>query len=592
MSNQIFTMHEAVLGFGGRNILDGISLAIYPEDRICLVGRNGEGKSTLCKAITGELSLDAGKRWILPGIRFGYLPQNFADDFAGSIGDFLLRACSRDGEEDVEYKINKVAIPLGIDLEKMTNELSGGQARRVYLASALLNEPDLLILDEPTNHLDIETIKWLEDYIAGYQGAVICISHDRTFLKKISRKTFWLEQGGLLTSNRGYEGFEDWSISIYEQREREFAKLQKKLDQEEVWRNQGVTARRKRNQRRLAELYELRNAMRQQKAMLKKQGASISHQLDDPFGAKSKLVLELQNVNYKELINDFSITIVRGDKIGLIGPNGCGKSTLLKMMIKELEPDSGKIKIAKHLNITYYDQMRADIDMEDTLWEALAGDSDYVKVGGKEMHVVAYLKQFMFDPKQAKEKVITLSGGQLGRLMLAKVLANPGSLLILDEPTNDLDIDTLDMIQEILDQYTGTLIVVSHDRDFLDRIVAKTLIFENKKIVEFYGSYNEYVADVPKKVVKEEKHKYKEAQSVSSKLSYKVKYELENLPRRIEECEGKISEISGLIADPNFYNNSPVEFQLAAEELKSVREKHEELWRRWLELDKMLEELE
>ncbi len=589
MSYPIFSLKKANLSFGGKNILEGVDIDIYDRDRICLVGKNGEGKSTLLKLINDELQLDAGERWILPGIKIGYLPQSFFEEFHNTVEHFLLSSFSKDELESKQYQVDMITGPMKINKDKHLNQLSGGQLRRAFLAKALITGPDLLLLDEPTNHLDIKTIEWLESYLSVYKGAVICISHDRTFLRNISNKIFWLDRSKIRTLNKGYGSFDDWSIEVYEQHQRELVKLSKKLAEEESWRNKGVTARRKRNQRRLKELHGLRNKMREDKASIKVLSEKIEYMGSDIF-KKSKLVLEIENLSYsnedKKIINNLNMVLARGDKLGLIGPNGSGKTTLLNIITGSLAPTLGRVKLGKNVDITYYDQKRSDLNPDDTIWKALCpSGSDYIKVGEELIHVASYLKNFMFDPKILRNKVSTLSGGQANRLMLAKVLANPTSLLILDEPTNDLDMDTLDMIQDILYDYKGTLILVSHDRDFLDRIVVKSLIFDGDgEVDEFYGSYLDYTSATSPKLANKVIKKHVEKQS-SNKISFKIKHELETIPKMIEDIEIEITAIEKELSNPELYAQNEAKFLDLSTQAGNKKSELDYLWKRWNELE-------
>ncbi|MFN8912279.1 MAG: ABC-F family ATP-binding cassette domain-containing protein, partial [Alphaproteobacteria bacterium] len=570
-----------------------IEFSIYEGDKIALIGKNGEGKSTLMKMIAGIHEPDGGLIWTMPGIKVGYLPQNFDYSKDKKTYEYIGESLEKTGE-DLTYKIDMLAEPLGIDKNKRLSQLSGGELRRVYLAKALLDEPDLLMLDEPTNHLDIATIEWLEGYVNSYQGAMCLISHDRTFLANVSQKMMWIDRGDIHIAKKGYKYFEEWSIELLEQEQREVERLRRKLTEEEQWKIQGVTARRKRNQKRLSDLYELRDKMRAAKGALNKKTQEIANH---EFGQiqKSKLLAELENVtvsiNKRNLIQDFSLTITKGEKIGIIGPNGCGKTTLLSLITGQLEPEIGRIKIAKNTTVSYYDQHRVALNPEDSLWETLCPNGgDHIQVGDGTKHVIAYLKNFMFDPKTSKDSVSTLSGGQANRLMLAKILASPGSLLILDEPTNDLDVDTLDMLQDILWGYKGTLIVVSHDRDFLDRLVTRTLIFEgNAKIVEYFGSYMEYKAQslTKKMPIAKNKIKYEKSERVesSNKISFKIKHELEMLPKQIEVLELENSHIEEQLSNDALYTKNPQLFTSLSDQLAQNNKKLQELWDRWAELE-------
>jgi ATP-binding cassette subfamily F protein uup len=595
MTYPILSLKKTELSFGGKNILNGVDIDIYNRDRICLVGKNGEGKSTLLKVICDDLQLDVGERWILPGLKVGYLPQQFFESFTSTVEDFLLEAFSKEEVELKRYQVDVMIAPLQIDKTSHLDTLSGGQLRRVFLAKALIQEPDLILLDEPTNHLDISTIEWLEHYLAAYKGAVICISHDRSFLRNISNKVFWLDRGLIRTLNKGYSYFDDWSIDVYEQQQRELTKLSRKLAEEEDWRHKGVTARRKRNQRRLTELYKLRERMRVDKASMKALGNKIEYIQSDLF-KKSKLVVQIENLSFsigdKTIIKPFNMLLAKGDKIGLIGPNGSGKTTLLNLITGALAPTGGRVKLGKNIDITYYDQKRSDLDPDETMWSTLSPNGgDYIQVGENLLHVVSYLKSFMFDPKTARDKVCTLSGGQANRLMLAKVLANPGSLLILDEPTNDLDMDTLDMVQEILSEYKGTLIVVSHDRDFLDRIVNKSLIFDGRgEVTEFYGSYEEYIASTYRNkpaetACKAETRDEKAAKPIEpGKVSFKIKHELETIPKLIESIEKEVENIEEELADPELYAKDKDKFLDLSQKVANKKSELEYLWMRWDEL--------
>lgn len=595
MSKPIFYLKDAMLSFGVKPLFDNLSLVLYNRDRVCLVGRNGEGKSSLFKVIAGIYEVDAGQKWALPGIKVSYLPQAIESetDMQQTVGEFVLQGLDNPQDEHHQYLVDIVLAPLKLDKNQALIYLSGGMLRRALLAKTLISEPDILLLDEPTNHLDIEVIEWLEGYLNSYKGAIICISHDRSFLRNISNKTFWLDRGSIRSNDKGYEHFEEWSLQILEWEQKELQRLGKKLELEEQWKIQGVSGRRKRNQKRLGDLFALREKIRKGKAQ---RNVLLNKIHLDPLTPElsSKMVAEFKNVSKeyegKYVVKELSMRIMRGDKIGIIGANGTGKTSFLRLLVGDEQPDSGRVRLGKTVEFTYYDQKRTQFDPDDTLWETLCDEGgDHIKVGQRMMHVVGYLKNFLFDPKQARDKVSTLSGGQLNRLLLAKALASPGSLLILDEPTNDLDMDTLDMIKDILYDYAGTLIIVSHDRDFLDSLTTKLLYFSGHgQVEEFIGSCNELkiahqkVMLATKKLV--DKSPINSSAKAVSKLTYKVQYELDNLPDKIALLEQQISELEVLL-DAELYTNHPDEFADKAKTLEEAKAELHQAWDRWNELE-------
>ena len=502
----LLALEDIYLTVGSRLLFSGVNLHISEGDKICLVGRNGAGKTTLMRLIMQELETDSGKRFLLPGCRIGYLAQQVDFKPEQMVRDFVMHGLPlAERTDEMAHRAEMVISPLGLDPDAPMGHLSGGQLRRAALAQALVDEPDILLLDEPTNHLDLEATLWLEQYLARTRSAIICVSHDRAFLNAFTHRVFWIDHGSVRSCPVGYADFDDWAEKILESEARTLANMQKKLEQELDWTQGGVTARRKRNMRRMNELHRLRDKLKKDKAAY---NAKIQAIDIDPLKPtpSSKIVAEFKHVTKTftrdgrkiRILDDFSRRILKGDRIGILGRNGSGKSTFLKMLIGELEPDTGLVFRSKKIDLAYFDQHRTALDPKNSLWRTLAPNSDYVYIGSGEdrrpKHVAAYLKDFLFDPKRARDEVGTLSGGMQNRLMLARTLINPGNLMILDEPTNDLDMDTLDMLQEILASYQGTLIIVSHDRDFLDRTVTEVLAFEGQAQIDSYiGGYTDYL---------------------------------------------------------------------------------------------------
>ena len=499
----LLSVRDAMIRYSEVPVFENLTFNIHERSRIALVGKNGAGKSTLMNIITGAQDLDEGERWEEPGTTIGYLRQDITPKEGERVFDYIFAEIDEGERELHAYKVDIVAEALHLDVEAQMTRLSGGQLRRAGLARALVEEPDILLLDEPTNHLDLEAIEWLEGYLKNYRGTLLVVSHDRTFLSNVTNQVFWLDRGQLKISPRGFAFFDEWSEMLLEQEERELKNRKAVVAQEVEWASRGVKARRKRNIRRLELMREARDKLKADEAAHRRATAKINIEAPKTIENSSKIVGEFYKV-YKafeeegktiSILNGFSFRLQRGDRIGILGKNGSGKTTFLKLLLKELEPDKGRVKTRKELEFSYFDQKRSDLDPTDTLKKTLSpGGGDYIDVMGKQRHVCGYLKDFMFDPGRAQDKVSQLSGGQKNRLMLAKILANPKTCLILDEPTNDLDMDTLDMLEEILCQYKGTLIVVSHDRDFLDQTVTKILAFEGDgKIESVVGGYSDYL---------------------------------------------------------------------------------------------------
>ena len=599
MNMPLLQLKNAEITFGGKPIFSELNLQIFMDEKICLVGRNGCGKSSLLKVMAKEIELDKGELFFNSKSSLGYLPQTITFDQQFTVYDYVLKGIDlleHESLEEKKYLADIILSNLGLHGNIFMYRLSGGKLRRVALAKALVSKPSLLLLDEPTNHLDISSIEWLEEYLINYQGSFVCISHDREFLKNISKKTFWLDRSKLKVNNHGFSEFEQWYNTHLEQEEHELQKLDKKMQQENLWLQQGVTARRKRNQGRLKDLYALRAQLKNDKNNFQQAGANIKlPSLSSNMAGK--MVLEMQNVSFtypnahKPMINNFSIRILRGEKIGIMGRNGAGKTTFLKLIMQEISPAIGTIKLGSNVEISYIDQKRITLDPRLTLWQTMASSGgDTIIVNGRPKHVASYLKDFLFNSEQINSPVETLSGGEANRLLLAKILANPGNLLILDEPTNDLDIDTLDMLEELLSQYSGTLLVVSHDREFLERVVTRTVIFEPGKITDFIGGYYNY-KNQAKEIKKNNLIKKEPPANTNkiSKLSYKFKHELENLPSKIEAFNTEITEIETKLSDNNLYQQNNQQFSELTEKLIALKHQLDKAESRWFELEEMKE---
>ncbi len=602
----ILSVQDALVTFGNVPLFKDLTFNIQAGTRVSLVGKNGAGKSTLMNIITGARDLDDGERWILDGLKIGYLQQEVHYKPGQTVYDFIFETFGEGHEEwERDYKIDMVVTPLDLHIDERMEVLSGGQLRRAALARALVEEPDLLLLDEPTNHLDLVIIEWLENYLKNYQGSIICISHDRTFLANISNTIFWLDRGRLKVCPKGFGYFEEWSTLLIEQEERELANRQKFVEAESEWASRGVKARRKRNVRRVEMVKLAREQLKADLSSFRKMMGKIKVEMVD-VEMTSRIVCEFYNVSKtffedgreKVILKNFHLRIQKGDKIGILGKNGSGKTTFLKMLIGEVEPDSGSVKRKKELEFSYFDQKRKDLKDDLTLWKTLCPEGgDHVDVMGKARHVCGYLKDFLFDPAKAHHAVGTLSGGQKNRLMLAKILANPKTCLILDEPTNDLDMDTLDMLEDIISQYNGTLIVVSHDRDFLDQTVTKIIAFEGDGLVDgVVGGYSDYLEKkrsekTEEPVIEIKKQLKKEAETnekvSAKKLSFKLQHELDTLPEKMKCMETTIDHLTNMLGDPAFYARDAQAFLKTTHELEKLKEELAKAEIRWLELDEM-----
>ncbi|WP_264048668.1 ABC-F family ATP-binding cassette domain-containing protein [Methylobacterium flocculans] len=596
----LLTLQDVALTFGGTPLIERAELAISPGERTCLVGRNGSGKSTLMKIAAGLVEPDRGTRFIQPGTTIRYLAQE--PDFSGfeTTLDFVESGLNHD---DDAYRARYLLESLGLTGAENPKSLSGGEGRRVALAQALAPEPDILLLDEPTNHLDLPAIEWLESELKSVRGALVLISHDRRFLSALSKTTVWLDRGVTRRIEQGFSTFETWRDAFFEEEERDRHKLERKIADEEHWLRYGVTARRKRNVRRLGNLHALRKERRDDRRPVGT--ATMTSTEAESSGA---LVIEAKHAakayGPRRIVDDLSLRVMRGDRLGIVGANGAGKTTLINLLTGQAAPDSGSVTLGTNLKMMLLDQARAVLEPSMTVTEVLTGGSgDSVIVGGVSRHVVGYLKDFLFAPEQARTPVSVLSGGERNRLLIARALAQPANLLVLDEPTNDLDLETLDLLQEMLADYSGTLILVSHDRDFLDRVVGSVLVSEGEgRWVEYAGGYTDMVAQRGEGVQARsaaragksdagggarERTKAGEAAAPAGKpkLGFKDQHELKTLPDRMKKLESDIAKLREVLADPGLYARDPARFSKASDLLAAAEAELSRSEDRWLELE-------
>jgi ATP-binding cassette subfamily F protein uup len=598
MPAPLLTLQDVHLTIGTTPLLDGAELFVEPGERLCLVGRNGSGKSTLLKIAAGMLEPDSGRRFAQPDATIRYLPQE--PDLSGYPDTLAYVAGGLAPGDDVS-RAHYLLGMLGLSGSESIDALSGGQARRAALARVLAPEPDILLLDEPTNHLDLPAIEWLEGELTAMSGALVLISHDRRFLERLSRATVWLDRGKTQRLDRGFSGYEAWRDQLLEEEERDRQKLNRKIVAEEHWVRYGVTARRKRNVRRMALLGELRRERREARRQLGQVSFSVSE-----AGSAGTRVIEARGISKsygdKPVVTDFSTRILRGDRIGVIGSNGAGKTTLLKLLTKRLEPDTGEVIHGTNIALVTLDQSRALLDGQASLKEVLTGGhGDKVEVGGQMRHVMSYMQDFLFLPEQAGTPVEVLSGGERARLLLAKALAKPGNLLVLDEPTNDLDLETLDLLEEMIDEYPGTVLLVSHDRDFLDRTVTAILYAEGDgRFTEYAGGYTDMVAQrgggveaaKPEKEKKEKSAPRAKADAPRRKLSFNDKHALEKLPGQIDKLSKEIEKLHAELADPALYAKDPSRVTKLSDRLTAAEAERTAAEDRWLELETLREEIE
>ena len=603
MAAPLLQLTGIALTFGGAPLLEGIDLMVSAGERLCLVGRNGSGKSTLLRIAAGLVEPDSGAIFRRSDATIRYLPQE--PDFSGfaRVSDYVEAGLGPNDDRDApRYLVEQ----LGLRGDNNPVELSGGEARRAALARVLAPSPDILLLDEPTNHLDLPAIEWLEAELAARKGALVIISHDRRFLANLSRVTVWLDRGKLRRSERGFAAFETWRDEVLAEEERERHKLDRKIEAEEHWMRYGVTARRKRNMRRVAGLAALRQSRRDARRAA---GTVVMSAAEaERSGA---LVIEVKGVSKtytgRPVVADFSARILRGDRIGIVGPNGSGKTTLVNLLTGALAPDSGSIRLGANLEMASLDQRRESLDPAWTVSEALTGGrGDTVMIAGRAKHVVGYMRDFLFAPEQARTPLRVLSGGERGRLMLARALAKPSNVLVLDEPTNDLDLETLDVLEEMIGEYAGTVLLISHDRDFLDRVVDTVIVPEgNGKWLEYAGGYTDMLAqrgdDVRRRVVKPEvkavapveaKLPRAAAASAKRKLNFNEKHALETLPARIATLGAEIGRLQAILADTTLYARDRGAFNHASSAMTAMQAELAAAEERWLELELLRDEIE
>ncbi len=573
-----------------------LDLAIAPRDRLALIGRNGAGKSTLLRLIAGSIDADQGIRAVRPGTRIVTLEQDpFFTGFA-TLMDFALHG----DDAPPRHEVEAIAGQLGIDLSRSADSASGGERRRAALARALASDPDLLLLDEPTNHLDLAAIEWLESWLQRFNGAFVAISHDRTFLTRLTKATLWIERGSIRRKDIGFGGYDAWTEQVFAEEARAADKMDAKLKIEAHWLERGVTARRKRNQGRLAKLWEMRA---QRAAMLSPAGTAKLALASDDVKTRAVIVADKvtksfgENGSKRTIIKDFTLRITRGDRIGLVGSNGAGKTTLLKLLTGEIAPDSGIVTLANSLEAVNIDQQRSLMSPDKRVRDVLAEGGDWIDVRGVRKHIHGYLKDFMFDPGLVEARVGTLSGGERSRLLLAREFARFSNLLVLDEPTNDLDLETLDLLQEVISDYDGTVLIVSHDRDFLDRTVTVTLGLDGTGKVDIVaGGYADWVKQRQTRAVapvaaKSTANAAPPAQPVrKARLSYKDQRDYEVLPGQIEAFDAAIARDETALGDPQLYAKSPARFAALSAALDKARAAKDAAELRWLELAELIEE--
>ena len=590
----LLSLLDVYVGFGGPPVLDRLNLQIEAGERVCLLGRNGAGKTTLMRVAAGESQPDSGTVSVPDGVRLARLTQEIPDTLPGTVREIVAGGLSdadpaEDWEKDI--RVDDLVARLGLPEDRAFDDLSGGLKRRCLLARALASDPGLLLLDEPTNHMDLDSILWMEEFLLERRTPLLFVTHDRAFLRRMANRILELDRGKLTSWSCDYDTYLVRKEELFEAEERQRAAFEKKLTQEEAWSRRSPGARRTKSNARMEALKRLR----EQRAGMRTATGSAKMEISEAERSGVRVV-EAEKIAFaypggNPVIRDFSLNLSRGDKVGLIGPNGAGKTTLVRMLLGQLAPTSGSIKFGTKLEVVYFDQMRGQIDDTRTVAENIAGDSDTVEVQGRSRHVISYLQDFLFEPSRARSKAKVLSGGERNRLLLARLFTKPANVLVLDEPTNDLDAETLDVLEDILVDYSGTLIVVSHDRDFLDNVVTSTLVFEGDSIVtEHVGGYSDWRAEVARLAAARRATQAKPAESAPkgpspAKLSNKERKELETLPARIEQLEAEQADLTAQLGDPDLYKDGGAKAAGLQKRLQEAESEHAASLARWMELD-------
>ncbi|MCH9698083.1 MAG: ATP-binding cassette domain-containing protein [Gammaproteobacteria bacterium] len=623
---------KAFLAYGMQPLLDNADFQIESGERVALLGRNGEGKSTLLKLIAGDAQLDSGELWKQPDIRITRLNQDLEWPVQATVYDVVAQGFGEIGEWigsyhaltrieslskaemdqlsalqhkidahngwDVEARINNYLQGMGLAEDRKISELSGGMQRRVSMSGALVAEPDLLLLDEPTNHLDIEAIDWLEQQCIGFSGGILFVTHDRTFLGNLATRIIDLDRGQLTSWPGNYDTYQRRKAEALDAQAKAEAEFDKKLAAEEVWIRQGIKARRTRNEGRVRALKKMRSEHSQRRV----QQGTVNFSVEQSVQS-GKLVIEAKHISFcyddKPIFKDFSTVIMRGDKVGLIGPNGIGKTTLLNVFLQQQKPDKGKLKLGTNLEIAYSDQLRAQLDPQQSIIDCVGEGRDMLTIGKRTVHVMTYLQEFLFSPQRVRQPLSSLSGGEKNRVMLARLFTKPANLLVLDEPTNDLDVETLEILEDLLVSFEGTVLLVSHDRTFLDNVVTSSIVFEgNAQVNEYVGGYSDWLRQrqkppsTPAKTqlsTQTERSKPTRQTSKQNKLSYKQQLELDELPEKIAELESQQNEFNELISKPDFYNGNQEHIKTTLEKAKAIEQQLEQAYTRWDELESLQE---